>query len=128
MIEILPMADREREKELLAEVEGAGPQARVLCMADRGEVLGTVAVELRDQELLLLQMAAAGYDFSHKPQGEEAFVLDSLMRAAASYGESLGADRIATCFPDFFGFFQARGFDVDDAHAFTPMGTIVRYH
>ena len=35
MIEILPMADREREKELLAAVEGAGPEARVLAMTDR---------------------------------------------------------------------------------------------
>ena len=42
------MADREREKELLAAVEGAGPEARVLAMTDRGEELGTVAVELRD--------------------------------------------------------------------------------
>ena len=38
-----------------------------------------------------------------------------------------GADAIATCFPDFFGFFKARGFTVDEEHAFTPMSTIVRY-
>ena len=28
---------------------------------------------------------------------------------------------------DFFGFFKARGFTVDEEHAFTPMSTIVRY-
>lgn len=127
MIEILPMADREREKELLAAVEGAGPEARVLAMTDRGEELGTVAVELRDGTLHILQMRAGEYDFSRKPQGEEAFILDTLLRSAASWGENFGAGEIVTAFPDFFDFFKARGFAADDTHAFTPMSTIVRY-
>lgn len=127
MIEILPMADREREKELLAAVEGAGPEARVLAMTDRGEVLGTVAVELRDGTLHILQMRAGEYDFSRKPQGEEAFILDTLLRSAASWGENFGAGEIVTAFPDFFDFFKARGFAADDTHALTPMSTIVRY-
>ncbi len=121
------MADREREKELLAAVEGAGPEARVLAMTDRGEVLGTVAVELRDGTLHILQMRAGEYDFSRKPQGEEAFILDTLLRSAASWGENFGAGEIVTAFPDFFDFFKARGFASDDSHAFTPMSTIVRY-
>lgn len=121
------MADREREKEQLAAVEGAGPEARVLAMTDRGEELGTVAVELRDGTLHILQMRAGEYDFSRKPQGEEAFILDTLLRSAASWGENFGAGEIVTAFPDFFDFFKARGFASDDTHAFTPMSTIVRY-
>lgn len=121
------MADREREKELLAAVEGAGPEARVLAMTDRGEELGTAAVELRDGTLHILQMRAGEYDFSRKPQGEEAFILDTLLRSAASWGENFGAGEIVTAFPDFFDFFKARGFASDDSHAFTPMSTIVRY-
>ena len=121
------MADREREKELLAAVEGAGPEARVLAMTDREEELGTVAVELRDGALHILQMRAGEYDFSRKPQGEEAFILDTLLRSAASWGENFGAGEIVTAFPDFFDFFKARGFASDDTHAFTPMSTIVRY-
>ena len=121
------MADREREKELLAAVEGAGPEARVLAMTDRGEELGTVAVEVRDGTLHILQMRAGEYDFSRKPQGEEAFILDTLLRSAASWGENFGAGEIVTAFPGFFDFFKARGFAADDTHAFTPMSTIVRY-
>ena len=121
------MADREREKELLVAVESAGPEARVLAMTDRGEELGTVAVELRDGTLHILQMRAGEYDFSRKPQGEEAFILDTLLRSAASWGENFGAGEIVTAFPDFFDFFKARGFASDDSHAFTPMSTIVRY-
>ena len=38
-----------------------------------------------------------------------------------------GADEIVTDFPDFYGFLKARGFETDEARAFTPMSTIVRY-
>ena len=108
MIEILPMQDREREREILKGIKGAGPQARVLAMCERGQT-------------------AEDYDFSEAPRGETVFLLDSLMRSAASYGENFGAVSIETAFPDFFGFFRARGFDCDDTHAFTPMSTIVKY-
>lgn len=127
MIEILPMEDRERERAILEETEGAGPGARVLAMCERGNTLGTAAVELEDGVLRILSLRAQGYDFSEAPKGETLFILDSLMRSAASYGENFGADRIETAFPDFFGFFRARGFDSDETHAFTPMSTIVRY-
>lgn len=127
MIQILPMEDREKERELLAQVDGAGDKARVLAMTDRGEQVGAVAVELRGAQLWILRLWAGDYDFSEKPQGETAFFLDTLMRSAASYGETFGATEIVTAFPDFFDFFKARGFEVDDTHAFTPMSTIVRY-
>ena len=127
MIEILPMTDREQEREILAEIPGAGPEARVLAMRERGETLGTAALELDGGTLRILRLSAEGYDFSQAPAGETIFVLDSLMRSAASFGENFGADRIETAFPDFFGFFKARGFDCDETHAFTPMSTIVRY-
>lgn len=127
MIEILPMEDRERERAILNEIEGAGEEARVLAMCERGNTLGTAAVELEDGVLRILSLKAEGYDFSKAPKGETLFILDSLMRSAASYGENFGADRIETAFPDFYGFFRARGFDSDETHAFTPMSTIVRY-
>lgn len=127
MIEILPMPDREQERSILAEIDGAGPEARVLAMVERGETLGTAALELNGSVLRILRLTAGGYDFSAAPKGETVFILDSLMRSAASYGENFGADRIETAFPDFYGFFKARGFDCDESHAFTPMSTIVRY-
>lgn len=127
MIEILPMADQEKEKEILATIKEAGPEARVLAMRERGNTLGWTALELDEKILRILRLAMEGYDFSRPPQGEEIFVLDSLMRSAASYGETFGAEKIETVFPDFFGFFQARGFECDENRAFTPMNTIVKY-
>lgn len=127
MIEILPMKDEERERDILERLGAAGPEARVLAMCERGQTLGTAALQLDGTVLRILELAAEGYDGSRAPQGEEIFILDSLMRSAASYGETFGADRIETAFPDFFGFFHARGFDCDETHAYTPMSTIVRY-
>ncbi len=127
MIEILPMSDRELERSILRDIECAGPEARVLAMCERGDTLGTAAVELDGDVLRILRLTAEGYDFTEAPKGETVFILDSLMRSAASYGENFGANHIETAFPDFFGFFKSRGFDSDDTHAFTPMSTIVRY-
>ena len=127
MIQILPMEAREREQALLESLPVLGDGPRGLAMEDRGEALGYVAVELLDGALRILKLEAAGWDVSQKPQGEQVFVLDSLVRAAASYGETFGAQRIETVFRDFFGFFKARGFGVDESHAFGPMGLIVRY-
>lgn len=118
------MEDREEEQSLL---DAAGVKGRVLQMKDGGSSVGYVIVDLEENVLHLRKLSAAGYAFSEPPQGETAFVLDTLMRSAASYGEDHGADSIVTDFPDFFGFFQHRGFDVDKTHAFTPMSTIVHY-
>lgn len=127
MIEILPMTDREKEQELLVQVKDATGETRILAMTERGETLGWTAVDLTGGTLRILALEAQGYDFFRKPEGEELFILDSLMRSAASYGENFGAGKIETGFPDFFNFFKARGFDVDETHAFTPMSTIVHY-
>lgn len=126
MIEILPVQDKE-ELSLLSQIGVAGANARVLAMRERGNTLGWVALELDEKTLRILRLYSEGYDFSRPPKGEEIFILDSLMRSAASYGETFGADRIETAFPDFFGFFQTRGFDHDEKCAFTPMSTIVKY-
>lgn len=124
MIQVKAMENREEERKLL---DAAGVEGRVLSMKDGGQEVGYVIVDLQEGTLLLRKLAAKGYDFTQPPRGEELFILDTLMRSAASWGEDHGADAIATCFPDFFGFFKARGFTVDEEHAFTPMSTIVRY-
>lgn len=121
------MEDREGEQSLLKTVEKAGSDARVLAMLDGEEMLGWAAVEAREGTLWILKLAAGAYDFSYKPGMEEIFVLDALMRAAASYGENHGAQKIETAFPDFFDFFKLRKFSIDDTHAFTDMSTIIHY-
>lgn len=121
------MADKEQEKALLSQVEGTGEKARVIAMKDKDETLGYAVVELQEKDLVIHKLSAGKYSFEKAPDVEEIFVLDSLMRSAASFGENFGADRIVTAFPDFFDFFKRRGFQVESDYACTPMSTIVHY-
>ena len=93
MIQVKAMENREEERKLL---DAAGVEGRVLSMKDGGQEVGYAIVDLQEGTLLLRKLAAKGYDFTQRPQGEELFILDTLMRSAASWGEDHGADAIAT--------------------------------
>ncbi len=121
------MEDREKERELLSGLEEADDSSRVLHMCEREHMMGYAAVAVKEGKVFILKLWAEGYDPSQKPLGEALFILDSLMRAAASFGETKGANEVLTVFPDFWDFFKNRGFTVDETHAFTPMSTIVHY-
>ena len=87
------MENREEERKLL---DAAGVEGRVLSMKDGGQEVGYAIVDLQEGTLLLRKLAAKGYDFTQPPRGEELFILDTLMRSAASWGEDHGAEAIAT--------------------------------
>ena len=123
------MQAKDREKEICSRTAGAGAESRVLAMTDGSEELGYVVVSLKDAVLYIHGFNVSGKtDFTgEKPGMEEIFILDTLMRSAASFGENNGADQIKTTFPDFHSFFKLRKFDVTEDHAETPMSTIVHY-
>lgn len=123
------MQEKEKEKAICRETAGAGDNARVLVMTDGGEALGYVVVGIENGTLRIYGFCASGRtDFTQeKPDMETVFVLDTLLRSAASFGEVNGADRIETAFPDFFDFFKLRGFTVLEARVEAPMSVIVRY-
>ena len=129
MLQIVPMQEKDREKAICLKTAGADAESRVLIMTDGAEELGHVVVSLRDAVLYIHGFDLGGKtDFStEKPGMEEIFILDTLMRSAASFGETNGANHIRTTFPDFYDFFKLRRFDVTDTHAETPMSTIVHY-
>lgn len=108
-------------------METAGENARILAMTERGNLLGWVAVEVEEKVLRILKLSAGEYDFASPPAGETNFILDTLVRSAASYGEDKGANFIETAFSDFHRFFAARGFSVGETNVSTPMSTIVKY-
>ena len=129
MLEIVPMQARDREKEICSRTAGADERSRVLAMTDGADELGYVVVSLKEDVLYIHGFSVNGRtDFSgEKPGMEEVFILDTLMRSAASYGENNGANHIKTTFPDFHSFFKLRKFDVTETCAETPMSTIVHY-
>lgn len=129
MLQIVPMAEKTEEAALLAKIEGAPDNGRVLVMTDGEETLGYVVVALEDDTLVFYGFSVSGQtDFTKaKPDPMTTFVLDTLMRSAASFGETNGMNHIRTAFPDFFDFFKQRGFTVAEDHAEAPMSLIVHY-
>lgn len=123
------MQAKDREKEICSKTAGADAESRVLVMTDGKEELGYVVVSLKEKVLYIHGFCVGGKtDFAaEKPGMEEIFILDTLMRSAASFGENNGADHIRTTFPDFHSFFKLRRFDVTETCAETPMSTIVHY-
>ena len=123
------MAEKTEEAALLAKTEGAPDNGRVLVMTDGEETLGYVVVALEDDTLVFYGFSVSGQtDFTKaKPDPMTTFVLDTLMRSAASFGETNGMNHIRTAFPDFFDFFKQRGFAVAEDHAEAPMSLIVHY-
>ena len=123
------MQEKDRERAICRAAAGADGDSRVLVMTDGAEELGYVVVSLREDVLYIHEFNVNGRtDFAaEKPGMEEIFILDTLMRSAASFGETNGANHIKTTFPDFHNFFKLRKFDVTDECAETPMCTIVHY-
>lgn len=123
------MEEKDREEAILRVTAGAGAEARVLVMTDGAEELGHVAAGLHADALVVYGFSVGGRtDFAaEKPDAETVFVLDTLLRAAASFGEVHGARRIRTAFPDFYDFFRLRGFEALEQYAEAPMEAIVHY-
>ena len=96
-------------------------------MTDGDRDVGWVAVELAGPAVRIVKMTAEGWDRQEKPSSDQIFVLDTLMRSAASYGEVFGAEEIVTAFPDRYDFFKLRGFRQEESCARAPMSTIVHY-
>ena len=98
-------------------------------MTDGADELGLVVAGVRERTLVVYGFSVAGRtDFTaEKPDAETVFILDTLLRSAASFGEVNGADRIRTTFPDFYDFFRLRGFEAAESHMEAPMSAIVHY-
>lgn len=123
------MQEKVKEEAICRETAGADAESRVLEMTDGEESMGYVVVSLKADTLYIHGFSVNGRtDFSaEKPDMGTVFILDTLMRSAASFGEANGANYIRTTFPDFFDFFKLRHFTIEADHAKTPMSTIVHY-
>ena len=114
-----------KEEELLRAIEEKESNARVLLMTDGGSPMGFVAVDILKDTLRMLKFVV--YEQENISEMEKTFFLDTLMRSAASYGETNGADKLATVNSEMNEFLKKRGFQTDDSHAIAPMSLIVHY-
>lgn len=121
------MEDLSEEQALLQRENIANEGTRVLCMTDGSTEMGCIAVQLSGDTVRFLYMHAENYDFMNSPNMEQYFILDSLLRAGASYGEVHGAAYIQVDIPDFYDFFLKHGFKKQGQCMHGPVSLIVKY-
>ncbi len=96
-------------------------------MTERGSELGMVSLAVRGSKLMIFEFTLANPCDFEKLDEEQSFFVDTLMRSAASFGETNGASGIHTANNLYNSFLQTKGFETDENHAFTKMSTIVHY-
>ncbi len=121
------MENKEEEREQIKDLIKEGDRGRILVMTEKSQELGRVYIALREKKLILLKFdLTAGCDFENL-DFEEMFMLDSLMRSAASFGEINGALSMETESPIYNSFLEKKGFKVDDDKAYLSISSIVHY-
>lgn len=127
MIEILQVTDEQKRQEILNREKIKNADAVVLAMNDGAGDLGYAVINIEKDIIYILKLCADGYHFENRPDAGQVFVLDSLLRAAASYGETFYAQYIETTFSDFYDFFRLRRFDVSGGICKGSVSLIVKY-
>lgn len=119
------MVDQEEETKILSQLETKEDNAQVLDLIDGGISLGYVAVDIEGVTLRMLKFYL--YDDKVKGEMERSFFLDTLMRSAASYGESKGANKLICLDKNQLDFLSKKGFDIEEDIATADMSLIVHY-
>lgn len=124
MITILPMQDGDRKRELLSAYPTLSGRMDVIVMAEKEEEFGTAVLCVDGSVVRILSITVNGQEpESYDMMGK--MVADSLLRSAASYGETNGAERIEAYLPKLERFLETKGFVKTDTCMATPMSTIV---
>lgn len=113
-----------RKDGILRAVQGAEDNAEILVMNEAGAELGYVVVDVKSSTLRILKMELCGNDSQSDAQSH--MCADSMMRAAASYGATVGAYQIESLVPAFNQQFQSCGFVLSQGKVLCPLEKIVR--
>lgn len=124
MITILPMADGERKAQILAQYPQISGRGDVIAMAEQDEEFGTAVLSVEGDVVRIWDITVNGQALSALDMMGK-LTADSLMRAAASYGENFGAAHIQAYVPALEAFLETKGFQKGEDCMETPMTTIV---
>ncbi len=125
MITILPMEDSAGKARILSRFPATGGRTDVIVMREKDEVFGTAVLAVDGGVVQLWDVAVSGQDLASL-DGMGRLVADSLVRAAASYGETFGAVRIEAYLPALSAVLAQQGFVPAQGCMAAPMSAIVR--
>lgn len=124
MITILPM-EREQEKAaILSRYPTLSGKGDVMVMAEKEDVLGTVVLSVDKTTLHIYDLTVSDQSLNTLDSMGKV-IADSLMRAAASYGEVNGAERVLSHVEGLAEFFAQKGFTEAEDGMTIPMNRIV---
>ena len=127
MLTILPMQEQDRKEELLREIPDAEKSAEILMMRDGEEELGYVAIDIKSSVVRMLKIVLGGNPLPEHLGAEDRFLVDSLMRATASYGANNGAYKIECREEAAWEALMISGFQKEGNVSVTELKNIVRY-
>lgn len=103
------MADSIKKDRIIQEITDAESNAEVLSMTEADREAGYIVVDIKDSTIRILRLIIEKSELNEQ-NPEALMIADSLMRAAATYGASIGAYQIESRITEFQNYFQSVGF------------------
>jgi len=126
MITILPMKDRTRAGLIIQTLHDAEADAEVLLMSDGSNELGYVVIDMISSVIRMLKMEVFGcHDFTNLKE-QNRMCADSLMRATASYGATVGAYQIESQIDGLECFLKSVGFSTSENKLVSPLSNFIK--
>ena len=107
-------------------VPGAENNAQVLVMSEGNQELGYVVVDVRSSVVRMLKMKIFGCDNLAELDARSRMCADSMMRAAASYGATVGAYQIESKVDGLQQFLFGCGFIQSNHKLSSPLTNFIK--
>jgi len=120
------MKDRTRAGLIIQTLHDAEADAEVLLMSDGSNELGYVVIDMISSVIRMLKMEVFGcHDFTNLKE-QNRMCADSLMRATASYGATVGAYQIESQIDGLEYFLQSVGFSASENKLVSPLSNFIK--
>ncbi|WP_312693663.1 hypothetical protein [Caproiciproducens sp.] len=126
MITILTLKDSSRAGQIIRMVPAAENNAQVLVMSEGDKELGYVVVDVRSSVVRMLKMEISGCGNLAEMDVQSRMYADSMMRATASYGATLGAYRIESQVKGLQQFLFGCGFIQSNHKLSSPLSNFIK--
>ena len=120
------MKNRTRAGQITQTVHDAETDAEVLLMCDGLNELGYVVIDMRSSIIRMLKMEVFGCNDLTNLNEQSRMYADSMMRAAASYGATIGAYQIESRIDGLEYFFHSVGFNTSDDKLLSPLSNFIK--
>ena len=126
MITILPIKNKIREGQILQTVHGAEADAKILLMCDGQDELGYVVIDMKSSVIRMLKMEVFGCADLSKLNEQNRMCADSMVRASASYGATVGAYQIESQIVGLEHYLHSVGFIESGSRFLSPLSNFVK--